>query len=675
MARYIPQPAYIDRMPVDISFVFADERPAGKHGFVTVDGENLRFEDGTLARFWGVNFNGGACFPDKDYAKKVARRLAEVGCNIVRFHQLDAQWDTPNLFAFRKGKRVSTTRVLDPESLDALDYLVYCLKNEGIYCYLDMMTYRHFKEGDGVVDYQLLSDKGRPWCIIDPKMIELQKEFCKQMWTHYNPYTELCYKDDPVFVLTEIVNEEDLFVNSAIKKSDYQRSEYYENMFRGMFRDWLSEKGISYDWQNCDLYTSDREMVDFKIDATERYYDDIYRYLREIGVKIPITGTNWTKTSASVKAEEKMDFTDGHHYYYDWKWGNLERACMNRSVNSTPFVFPNLGRRTFAEKPFFVSEWDMPWPNSYRAEGPIYYAAVGALQNWSGFTIHTYAYSCLLEHMDVLGKELSSPVAGVPYREGIFSTWNDPSKFGMFYHAALITRRCDVAPANKKYAAYTTELAKTETGAFKSLLEVSQVKSCFENEKPEGYDALIGEKDHPVAPVNGIIRSDNGQMWRDLNNMLGYIDTERTKVVYGIFGKNKRSASNFRNTEDYSIKMTGLGIDCKTDFGVIAMSSLTDAPISQSNNILLTTIGRARNTGAQFDGEKMIELGHAPITAEVIDAHISFETTRGDKLKVWGVNAEGFYSALIPTVYENGVLSFRVGDEENPSCYYLIVED
>ena len=110
MSRYIPQPAYIDRMPVDISFVFADERPAGKRGFVKAVGEDLRFEDGTLARFWGVNFNGGACFPDKDYAKKVAQRLAQVGCNLVRFHQLDAEWDTPNIFAYTKGKRVYTTR-------------------------------------------------------------------------------------------------------------------------------------------------------------------------------------------------------------------------------------------------------------------------------------------------------------------------------------------------------------------------------------------------------------------------------------------------------------------------------------------------------------------------------------------------------------------------------------
>ena len=125
MSRYIPQPAYPDNMPVDISFVFESEKPAGKHGFVYADGDDLRFEDGTLAKFWGVNFNGGACFPDKDYAPKVARRLAQAGCNMVRFHQLDAEWATSNIFQFRKNKRLTTTRILDPESFDRLDYLVY----------------------------------------------------------------------------------------------------------------------------------------------------------------------------------------------------------------------------------------------------------------------------------------------------------------------------------------------------------------------------------------------------------------------------------------------------------------------------------------------------------------------------------------------------------------------
>ena len=673
MSRYIPMPAYPDKMPVDISFVFEAEKPAGKRGFVRADGDDLRFEDGTVAKFWGVNFNGGACFPDKDYAPKVAARLAQAGCNIVRMHQLDAQWDTPNIFSYSKGKRVTTTRILDPKSMDHLDYLISCLKAEGIYIYLDMITYRKFKEGDDVPFHDQLMDAGKPWSMVDPRMIELQKEYCTQLWTHVNPYTGLAYKDDPAFVLTEIANEHDLFMDSPMKKREYQVIPHYINNFRHMFRDWLQEKGIAFDWENCDLYTTEMPMIEFKMALTEKYYAEMYAHLRSIGVKIPIAGTNWSRCDGFVKTHEAMDFTDSHHYFYDWKWGNTERVCANRSITSAPFAFPNMARMKMPGKPFFISEWDMPWPNSYRAEGPIYYAAVGALQNWSGFTIHTYSYSARLERGSVLGRELSTPVGGVPYREGIFSTWNDPAKFGLFYHAALMLRRGDIAPADKKVAAYSTDLSKMQVTANQGLLEQHQVATAFSDALPEGYEAHPADKAYP-HPVAGRIVSDNGQMWRDLKKRIGAIDTPRTKVFYGFLGLAGNTASNkVRTTE--GLAMNGLSLTCGTDFAVIAMSSLTDAPISQSDNILLTTVGRARNTGAQFDGEKMLEVGTTPIMAEVIRADIRLETEHGQKMKVWGVNAEGFYSGAVPTTYENGILSFTVGDEENPACYYLIVKE
>ncbi len=38
--------------------MFQNERPAGKHGFLKVDGHNFRFEDGTEGKFWGVNAEG-----------------------------------------------------------------------------------------------------------------------------------------------------------------------------------------------------------------------------------------------------------------------------------------------------------------------------------------------------------------------------------------------------------------------------------------------------------------------------------------------------------------------------------------------------------------------------------------------------------------------------------------
>ena len=124
---------------------------------------------------------------------------------------------------------------------------------------------------------------------------------------------------------------------------------------------------------------------------------------------------------------------------------------MNRALTqSREFDFEALTCTRDLEKPFFVSEWDVPWPNEYRAESAIVFAAASALQGYSGLAIHTYAYSSRLSEMRVLGKEVSSSaIGGVPFREGVFSTWNDPAKYGLFYHAALILRRQDVRPAEE----------------------------------------------------------------------------------------------------------------------------------------------------------------------------------------------------------------------------------
>ena len=238
MTKFIPYPFYSDNVPIDISFVFEEEKPAGKHGFLKVNGRDFVFEDGTKIKFWGTNFNGAGCFPEHDYSQKIAKRLAKIGINLVRLHQLDAEWHTPNIFAFTKGKKVRDAS-LDPTSMDRLDYLIYCLKNEGIYCYMDMFTYRRFRAEEGVDNFENLSDAAKPSCNFDDRLIELQKEHCKRLWTHENPYTKLAYCDDPVFVMAEIVNESDLSSHQTPKTL----LEPYKTRFYDKFNAWLSENG------------------------------------------------------------------------------------------------------------------------------------------------------------------------------------------------------------------------------------------------------------------------------------------------------------------------------------------------------------------------------------------------------------------------------------------------
>ena len=651
MSRYIPFPAYPDRAPLDLSFLYKNEKPAGKHGFLKVVEDHFEFEDGTVARLWGTNFNGAANFPDFDYAEKVASRLSQIGINIVRFHQLDAEWHTPNIYQFTKGERKGDTLSFDPESMKRLDYLIYCLKKEGIYVYLDIFTYRKFKTGDGVKNAFELRDAAKPYSIYNRRMIELQKKQAYDFWTHINPYTGLAYKDDPVFVMCEIVNESDLFHFKI-------EVEPYTSEFRNLFDAWLKEKGIDYNAFNCDINNKDDEiLINFKIELQEKYYKEMIDFMRDIGVRIPITGTNWSTSSANCKTQLVTDFCDSHVYFYDWRWGERDKFCMNKAITQVPESgFGTLSVMRVFDKPFFVSEWDMPWPNEYRAESPILYAAVGALQGWSGFTIHTYSYGTLLNEMKILGKEVSSAsIGGVPYREGIFSTWNDPAKFGLFYHAALITRRGDVSRAKNKYAIKIDTLKTSTKPAFRISSELSQIAAYYGGDT----DAQVISEEHVlVDEKTGEVASDTGEMYRSWEKNYGTIDTEMTKCAYGFLGKNS------------PIKLKGLSISSKTDFAVIAMSSLTDSPINKSDNILLTTVGRAKNTDARFEGEQMLDYGKPPILIEVIEVDIELKTERKD-LRVWAVNAEGYFIGAIPTIYENGILRFTLGDKY-PSMYYLI---
>ena len=659
MSQWIPFPHFVGDMPIDISHAFGDERPAGKHGFLKVEGEHFVFEDGTVARFFGVNLNGGANFPEHAYAEGLAKRLSKAGVNLVRLHQLDAEWNTPNLFSFCKGRRVADTRHLDPESMDRLDYLLYCCKREGIYIYLDMHTYRKFKSGDGVAAADKLYDGAKSYCIFDEHMIELQEELATMLWGHENPYTGLRYADDPAFVLGEISNENDLFVMADHPQRVLE--EPYVSDFRRRFAAWLLERGISYDVDSCDINACrDPELIDFKVDLQEAYYRRMVAHLRKIGVKIPLTGNNWRSMPANMKTQLWMDYTDGHCYNYDWRWGEFEKHCANVSITEQDrsYLWP-LPFMKQDGKPFFVSEWDMPWPNEYRAESPIYNAAIGLLQGWSGFAIHTYAYTSWLSDGGMLGKEVScAKIGGTPYREGIFSTWNDPAKFGLFYHATLMTRRADVREAQLRYTVRPKSLTEWNNEASGLSIEKSHMTALFAEEAPEGVTVT----DEPIArPEDGVIVSDTGELCHDLTRKLATIDTPRTKCVYGFLGQND------------PVSIDGMTVDCKTDFAVVALSSLTDEPICASDSMLLTTVGRARNTDAVFDGDRLVDYGRSPVLIEVIEAKIAIRTAC-EGLQVWAVSAEGLYIGKVPTTYENGVLTITVG-EMAQTMYYLIVKE
>ena len=661
-----------DDAPIDISFVFESEKPAGKHGFMEARGDKFFFEDGTEARFWGTNFNSAANFPSHEYSDMVAKRLAKFGLNIVRFHQLDGDWSTPNIFQFTKGKCLKDTGTFDPESMDRLDYLIFALKREGIYVYLDMLTYRRFREGDGVENAVELRDSARPQSNFDRRLIELQKDFCKKIWSHYNPYTKLAYKDDPAIVMTEITNENELFEHDA------ELIEPYRTQLQDRYLAWRKENRLSPVDTPVKFAENTGDIVRFKLEIQKAYFDEMFDYMRSIGVRIPITGTNWCEGGAGTfMAQDRMSFMDVHYYFYGWQWKPHEKGLVNRSYLEDRIWFRQFPYFRAVDRPFFISEWDEPWPNEYRAELTLPLAAMCALQGWSGTTIHTYRYDCR-PNVDMIAYPITGEaLSGVPYRSGIFDAFNDPARFGLFYHAALILRRGDVKESSNCSVVPVKELMTSEFiadtppekdviargatyPAFEGASELSKVGSALPSTKIPDGAIILDPRESRMAEDAEQLVSDTGEIRRNFKRRFGTIDSPRTKAAYG-----------FLNSVG-EIRLSGMTIRCTSPFCVIAASSLSDAPLSESDNILLSAVGRVDNTNAKYNDNHTIQYskGHGPIEAEVIVAEIEIDTKLSG-FRIDSINSNGMQVGRTPCQKVDGKLVFTIGGDF-PSIYYLI---
>ncbi len=331
-------------------------------------------------------------------------------------------------------------------------------------------------------------------------------------------------------------------------------------------------------------------------------------------------------------------------------------------------TFAGLSMERVLDKPFFVSEWDHAWPDEWRAESPLAYAAVAAFQGWSGATIHTYRYGTW-GPVDRLGGGAST-INGITYRNH-FDAFNDPAKFGLFYQAALLFRRGDVRPGGKTVALRIPEdmpdwLLKTpaDLAALTALPEVHRMGMALPGE-PVQADAVVPSDKPAVDLQAGEVTSDTGELYRNWLKRIGWIDTPRTKAAYGFLGQAGR------------IELQGLALEVKTDFATIALSSLTDEPIEESADLLLTAVGRCDNTDAQYDEKhsRQLSFGRAPVLIEPIEATVAIKTKRPN-LKVWVISEHGEAVTRLPVEYKDGVLSFEIGPQPpwNPSTIYYLIK-
>src|SRR5262249_1535609 len=141
--------------------------------------------------------------PSKEDAPMWATTLARFGVNLVRLHFLDLPAPRGLLDSSRDD-----SQHFDAAQLDNEDFFVAELLKRGIYVDLNLNVGRRFKSGDNVPSIQV----GKGPLLFDKRLIELQKDYARQLLTHVNPYTKRAYVDEPGVAIVEIVNEDAIYV-------------------------------------------------------------------------------------------------------------------------------------------------------------------------------------------------------------------------------------------------------------------------------------------------------------------------------------------------------------------------------------------------------------------------------------------------------------------------------
>lgn len=621
------------RSPVDLSFLNEPEKPAGKRGFVRAVGEQLQFADGTPARFWGTNISAYTLFGTPlDAIKLQARRLSELGFNLVRLHHHDSPWVNPNIFGSQD--QLESTRQLSNDALERLDWWIKCLRDEGIYVWLDLHVQRGMTAKDDIFAFDEIR-KGKEtadlkgYAYVNPSIQGAMKRFAEDYLGHVNRHTGLAYKDDPAIAAVLLTNENDVthhFGNALLPdKQVPQHSALYMTEAEAFAeRHKLPASQIWRAWEHgpAKLFLNDLE---------RRFNVEMIQHLRVLGVRVPIiTTSTWGGNGlSSLPALTAGDMIDVHSY------GGLGQ--LDRNPLSSAGIMHWIAAAQVAGKPVSVSEWNTePFPTPDRHALPLYLAASAAHQGWDAML--QYAYS-------------QERINGSWITASNWHAYTDPALLATLPAAALLYRRSDVREAGTTYvfapdadslygqritpASSTALRTAAEKGKLQIALPATPELPWLQPSPIAEHAQILRDPDQSVLEAtSGESISDTGQLRRNWQKGLYTVSSSRSLLASGWLG-------------GQSLDLGALTIASKTRNASVALQSLDHLPIGSSRNLLLSIGTRA----VPRDGNR------APFHVEPFEGQFTVEAPAGLKLY-----RHGILSALeeLPTSYENGRYTIRL---------------
>lgn len=619
-------------VPVDLSFLNAGEKPAGRRGFVRASGESLVFADGTPARFWGTNLAANALYGTSgENVRRQARRISALGFNLVRIHHQDTFWVNPNIF----GKNAADTQTLDTASLKKLDWWIKCLKDEGIYIWLDLHVERALTAGDHIYGFDEIRKGNKAvelkgYNYVNQSMQQAMKQFNAAYLSHVNAYTGLAYRNEPAIMALLITNENDITNHFGNMLSSKDKVPLHYEWYASAATDFATRNNLSpaktlRSWEPgpSKLFLNDLE---------HRFNTEMITHLRGLGIKVPIVTTSmWGDNSiSSLPALAGGDMIDVHAY------GGIGELEKNPLAESSMVNWISMGQ--VAGMPMSVTEWNVsPFPVADRHSSPLYMASAARLQGWDAVMLFAYATAPLND-------------AGQPTN---WRALNDPALIATLPAAALLYRQEHVKEADTIYAltpdreqlfyqansASNSAAARTASERGKLVLVMPEIQelSWLKRGQVSSNARVISNLQQSTMAEEAVeVASDSGEIRRNWKRGIYTINTSRTQAAMGKIGNEQ-------------IVLPDVKMEIKTPNASVVVQSMDQEPISASTRLMISLGARAVPTVKSL-----------PFRAEPVEGQLTIRASKGLRLIK---QIPGEKERVLPAIYADGkyVINLEAG--------------
>ena len=660
---------YECRIPVDrriepgsaLDASFVNHAPAGKYGFLKRVGDHFEFEKrpGVRAVFWGTCFGSA---PEKQYAPLYAEALARAGINILRIHGWSSQFKHPGYPEQIKRSFTLPGEKVNYKTLDDYHYFFAELIKRGIYIYMDTITAGHW-----------FSKPGNPkW---EPEYREKCKKMAEVMYLSHNPYTGKRLVDDPAFAMCEIINESSCTYDGDIQNERPSVRKIKEEKWEK----WQRMHGISplQPLRGVPMEGNGKEGRRFFAAEQKAFLEDMYQFLRGIGVKVPICGTNLELTAGDLWASQNMDFMNDHAYWgasampNSFWYPNTQSLIRQPLSSGTPFLGEIVHSRLH-DKPIVCTEWSVVYPNVYRQEAYPFVAAYTAYQNFDAMFSFDWSGAYLPNLKDVIKS----------HRIVCLSQMTDPSTFGLNQAAAIARMRGDIQPARKhvilKYSeddiwSNRRQLPQTVSFLFQmARVSIKLPTSGAKNEWPLGTGKTAKDLFHDaikrldIQSGRDYVVSDTGELIRFANPALFLVDTPKSQFATGALsslGSNKRR------------RLSAFDITSSMRFATLTFSSLDNLPLKESRRILCCAVGNSANAKTRISAKEFKETQKGPVLTEPFYAEVSSNNVPGTHLKVYKLDPNtGKRIGTLSTVSKQGKETFII-DKNAKTMYFELIRE